>query len=352
MDQRKLRILFVLIFVVMLAIPLAFTEPHRESGAATFQEQLKFAPAKPRGYPNETLLKAAVFAGFVKPTDLASADILPAGCRRELDVVYGRLEERELKLDLYFPAEENSGELRPALLFLHGGGWKGGKKQDVRYYCNHYAARGFVTATAEYRLRDEAPFPAPLQDVQCALRYLHANAERLRIDPERIGIVGHSAGGHLALLAAYAKPEAFPKTGGCDDASSSVRCVVNFYGPVDLAQPFGQHHPLVEGLLGTTWEQNREAFDLASPLYHLDAGDPPTLAFHGTIDSIVPERQARLLQMRLGELGIDHHYDCLPGWPHAMDLAAAVNLRAEYVMDCFFEWQMPPFKRPENPLKN
>lgn len=341
MQKRLLPMISLAIWLSIFASPLP-AEEHTPAMTPRehFLMQLEAAPPMPAGFTHENEQWQAARTGAIADMHLDLRDPLTTGCTRELDVVYGNVDGRELKLDLYFPPEDKSDAMRPALLFLHGGGWKAGDKSIERYYCDRYAARGFVTATAQYRLSDEAHFPAQIQDVRCALRYLHANAEQLKIDPERIGVVGHSAGAHLALLAAYASPDAFPDTGGWDEASAEIRCVVSFYAPTDLTQSFGSYQHLFDAFLGPENKDDPAVQQLASPLYHISSDAPPTLVVHGAIDALIDEAQAFALIDRLCELGLPYYYDRYPGWGHGMHRLVAVNTRSEYVMDCFFEWQL------------
>ena len=144
----------------------------------------------------------------------------------------------------------------PAVLFLHGGAWKGGYRQIYHYYCTKFAEHGFVAATASYRFTGEAPFPAAVEDVKCAVRWLRANAEKRGIDPNKIGVAGGSAGGHLAMMIGYSSdvPELEGK-GGHAETSSRVQAVVDLYGPTDLTDRVCQ----VEGRRDSTFWAARQS---------------------------------------------------------------------------------------------
>lgn len=292
-------------------------------------------PPVPKGYPNELALKAAYTVGWLKLIDAKNVAV-PDSVEERLDVEYGKAGARALHLDLYLP--KNRSGATPAILFLHGGAWKGGKRGDMKYYCVKFAEKGYVTATASYRLTEEAPFPAALHDVKCAVRWLRAQAEPLRIDPVRIAVSGNSAGGHLSMLIGYVDDPALEGDGGNNDVSSQVSCLVNFYGPTDLTTDFAISQDVVVNFMGgKPYTEAPAVYQSASPLFHLTQDDPPTLTFHGTIDSIVPVEQADRLDEKMKELGIPHLYEKYKGWPHTMDLAEPVNQRCVAVMEQFFQ---------------
>ena len=285
-------------------------------------------PPAPPGYSSETAIKAAFLAGLLKTIDVNLP--LPPSVKVEKGVEYGRGGDVALKLDLYQPAAEDAEDAaagRPAVIFVHGGAWQGGNREIYHYYCVKLAEKGYVTATISYRLSGVAPFPAAVQDVKCAVRWLRANAERLHIDPQRIAIAGGSAGGHLSLMAGYVTDEpTLEGDGGHPEVSSRVQAVVNFYGPTDLTTEFARDNGVVVKFLGgESYADQPELYRLASPNSHVTADDPPTLILHGSIDTIVPIDQAELLVAKLKAAGVSCEYDRVEGWPHTMDLEENVN---------------------------
>ncbi|MGE5294112.1 MAG: alpha/beta hydrolase fold domain-containing protein [Solirubrobacterales bacterium] len=293
------------------------------------------APPIPPGYPNEAAVMAAIALRQIKLID-AKDIVLPASVEERLDIEYDVGGQQALKLDLYLP--KGRTKAGPAILFIHGGAWKGGKRADMKFYCVKFAEIGYVTATASYRLTQQAPFPAAVEDVKCAVRWLRANAGTYQVDPNRIAVSGNSAGGHLAMMAGYSDDPSLEGSGGHSNVSSRVCAVVNFYGPTDLTTEYARKQGLVTDFLGgKTFEEAPEVYRLASPLSHLTKDDPPTLIFQGTIDTLVPVAQADALAERLKELGIDCVYERYEGWPHTMDLAEAVNRRCVYQMEEFFK---------------
>ncbi len=229
--------------------------------------------------------------------------------RVERDVVYGTAGETSLHLDLYRPRDESPSPL-PCVVFLHGGGWWTGDKEDPPI--KDMARRGFAVASVEYRLSDTAHFPAALEDSKCAVRFLRANAARYGIDPERIGVMGGSAGGHLALMVAFISsstgsgeaPESFEGTGGNPGVSSAVRCVCAWFPPTDFTLRLDGCKDEVERFLGASLEKDRALHVRASPITHAKKEAPPVLLVHGDHDTDVPFEQSRVLQARLEALGV------------------------------------------------
>jgi acetyl esterase/lipase len=292
-------------------------------------------PPIPQGYADEQAVRAAILLGQIKLVDAMNIS-LPDNVEEVLGIEYGTGGELKLQLDLYLP----KGRIKatPAIIFIHGGAWKSGKRSDMKFYCIKFAEKGYVTATVTYRLMGEACFPAAVHDVKCAVRWLRANAAKYQVDPRRIAVSGNSAGGHLSMMIGYSDDPSLEGSGGNNNLSSRVCAVVNFYGPTDLTTDFAKEQELVEAFIGgKTFDEAPDAFKLASPLFHLTRDDPPTLIFHGTIDSVVPIVQADILAEKLKELGIDYIYERYDGWPHVMDLAEAVNQRCVYQMEQFFK---------------
>ena len=296
-------------------------------------------PPQVEGFESSEALMKAIQSGKVPFVNVNPA--VPEGVVEEKGIEYGRVGDRALELDLFLPKKREKPV--PGLICIHGGGWVGGKRDDYRVYAIRYAEMGYVTATVSYRLSGEAPFPAAVSDAKCAVRWLRANAEKYGVDPEAIGVIGASAGGHLSMMVGYSSdvPE-LEGDGGHEGVGSRVQAVVNFYGPTDMTTEFAREKGVVEKFLGgVTYDEDPRPFEKVSPLHYLTQDDPPTLVFQGTIDSIVPVDQADALDKKLTELGIDHVYDRIEGWEHTMDLAQEVNDRCVYIMDRFLEKHLP-----------
>jgi acetyl esterase/lipase len=247
----------------------------------------------------------------------SSGPSVPEGVKYERDVQHGTGGGLPLLLDIAYPAKGEAP--RACIVVIHGGGWRGGNfKQHVPQILQ-FAERGFVAATIQYRLVPQGRFPAQVEDVKCAVRFLRANSDKYRIDPERIGAVGFSAGAHLSmLLGTMDSKDGLEGEGGHGDQSSKVQAVVGFFGPTDLSQgDFPEEvHDILEGFLGTTREKGPDLFKAASPVTYVDSGDAPLLIYHGTKDRLVPWNQAVLMTDALTKAGVTGRVELLVGADH------------------------------------
>ncbi len=292
-------------------------------------------PPPPEGYPSNHALMVAYALGRLDLNDLEAPHPLPSGVIEKLDTEYGRVGDRPLLLDLFAP--EIMDASAPGVLFIHGGGWTSGDKSDYRIYATYFAEKGYVVGSVGYRLKGEAKYPAAIEDVKCAVRWMRAHSEELNVDPDRIAVIGGSAGGHLAMMVGYSSdvPE-LEGTGGWPETSSAVRAVVDLYGPTDFTTPYARTHTTTTSYIGKSFDEVPELYDQISPMSHLDANDPPTLIFQGTLDDLVPVTQSDRLAAKLESLGVPYWYDRLDGWPHTMDMARLVSDRVEIVVGTFF----------------
>jgi acetyl esterase/lipase len=291
-------------------------------------------PEPPVGYATRPLMALALYAGRADLMEIPE-ERLPAGVTEELDVTYGSVNDRTLKLDVFRRAEEPSPV--PGVIFVHGGAWSGGDKSLYHYYASRIAAEGYVGISVGYRLSGEAPFPAAAQDVHRAVRWVRKHAADYSIDPDRLYLVGGSAGAHLALLAAYAPDHPALKGPGLEDVSGAVSGVMALYGPADLTVLPVRDAPAVKQFLNVPFETDTKRYELASPLTHFDAGDPQTVVVHGTIDAIVPVTQSDRLVEKLKNSGHPYWYDRLDGWPHSLDVARLPNQRVLALLERFLE---------------
>lgn len=221
-----------------------------------------------------------------------SADV-PPHIASQLDVVYSRVGERELHLDIFHP-RGGEGAL-PAVLVVHGGGWLKGDKEKFRPLAIELASRGFLAAAVEYRLGGEAKFPAAIHDCQAAVRYLRNHAGPLRVDPNRIGAVGGSAGGHLVgLLAAAADVPELQGPAEKYEQSSQIQAAIVLAGPLELAKgSVAERSRTVANSnanlwIGKTIDQAPDLYRLASATTHFDKRTPPILFMAGEHDQ--PQR--------------------------------------------------------------
>lgn len=328
----------VLLSLVFVAAPLVHADESSLTGTAL--SELKGTPPEPpAGFATPQEAMTAVVTGKVKL--IHRAPEVPDGVEIVPGVEYGKAGDISLQLDLYRP--KTIAKPVPALVFIHGGAWAGGDRGMYRLYGIDFAKRGYVVASVSYRLSKVAPFPAAVQDVKCAVRYLRANAEKYHIDPEKIAAIGGSAGGHLAMMIGYSSdvPE-FEGESGNSGVSSRVQAVVNLYGPTDLTDPLAHDVKSVINFMGKkTYKDSPEIYKQASPITYVTKDDPPTLILHGTIDEVVQINQADLLVEKLKQAEVPYIYDRLPGWTHAMDVAQVVNDRCQWLMEHFLARYVP-----------
>ena len=275
------------------------------------------------------------------------------------DLPYGLIDGKnqdpptKLLLDLALPASGSAR--RPAILFVHGGGWYMGERTQYHNEIREAASRGYVAATLTYRLAGTTPeqpahqFPAQIEDVKCAIRWLRSQADKYNIDPDLIGIKGSSAGGHLSLLAGVTdQNQRLEGSGGSAGYSSRVQAVVNYYGPTDLSRLHASSvkvAPMLERLLGGTPAGVPNAYQLASPVSHLTPDDPPMLTIHGGRDPLVPVNQAVEFDEKARAAGVPHQLLLLPEQAHGFsgdDRQRALDASFE-----FFDRHLKSDQRPQ-----
>lgn len=264
-------------------------------------------------------MKIALFAVAALLTVAAHAG---EAFRIEKDIAYLAPDRKE-KADLYLPASNPSGARRPAVVIIHGGGWTGGDKGAAREINigTNLALNGYVGLSINYVLAStnkgtaKATWPQNLHDCMTAVRWLRKNAERLQVNPERIGVIGGSAGGHLAaMLAVIGGKDGLDPQGPYGEFSCRVQCAVDLYGPADLS---GRLHLT---MLGRSSEEAPELYRAASPVTYVDKLDTPILIVHGTADKTVDVAQSRLFAAKLKEAGARHELVIVEGAPHTFHL--------------------------------
>ena len=218
----------------------------------------------------------------------------------ERDVIYGRVEGSALLADIAYPAGD---ALRPAIMYVHGGRWRAGSRTGRNsLLVEDWADDGFFAMTIDYRLVGATPAPAPYQDMLCAVRWLHAHAEEYRIDPDRIYLVGNSAGAHMVALAATLGDGPYERVGGWEEARSDVRAVISAAGTYEL-------NTLSWGDLWAPLEGDQSAARrLASPMHQITGEATPILIIHSDDDRSVPVLQAVDLAAALEAAGLRHRF--------------------------------------------
>jgi acetyl esterase/lipase len=254
----------------------------------------------------------------------------------ETGIEFANPDDQHLKLDMARP-KSGDGPF-PAVVCIHGGGFRAGSRQSYDSLCIRLAQEGYVAVTVSYRLAPKYPFPAAIHDVKEAVRWLRGNAKKYNVDPNRIGVMGGSAGGHLAQFLGVTKDvKMFEGSGGHQDQSSRVQCVVNYYGPSDFTKSYGKSVDAAQVLalfLGGDLKQERHKHIVASPLYWVTPRAAPTLCIHGTKDPYVAHEQAVWLVDRLKAADVEAELLTMEGAGHGFRGADAE--KAEKAMLAFF----------------
>jgi acetyl esterase/lipase len=320
-------------------------------GADVFAEEP--APPEPRRPRQETpaeifrrldtnkdgVLSLAEFEKYVREVREAQAGRprprLSEGTRVERNLAYGPYGGRN-RLDLYLPPGAK-GPL-PLIIWIHGGAWLGGSK-DEGNPALPLLGRGYAVASINYRLSQQARFPAQIEDCKAAVRFLRANAKKYGLDPKRFGVWGASAGGHLvALLGTSGGVKELEGDGPNQGVSSRVQAVCDWFGPVDLlkmGEQSGPHSQLRHDapdspesrLLGGPVQERKELARRANPSTYIDKDDPPFLIFHGDHDDLVPVQQSRMLDKALKAAGVESTLVVVSGGGHGPGIGTPENLK-------------------------
>jgi ankyrin repeat protein/fermentation-respiration switch protein FrsA (DUF1100 family) len=237
------------------------------------------------------------------------------------DVEYARVGGSALLLDIHMPQNVTDSDL---VVWVHGGAWRSGSKQDMPL--GALVNAGYTVASVDYRLSTVAPFPAQVHDIKAAIRYLRARAGRYGYRADRIAIAGASAGGHLAALVGTTNgsSELEGTIGDHPEQSSDVHAIVNYYGPTNFTTILSQSTahglavrvPALELLLGGQPDDKLELAELASPVNHVDARDPPLLLIHGDQDVQVPINQSHELFGKYKEFDLPVRFEVVHGGAH------------------------------------
>ncbi len=257
---------------------------------------------------------------FALSAVLSAADA-PAGYRKLPDITFAKVDGQELKLDLYLPEGKQGA---PLVVFVHGGGWSRGNRADMPL--GNMAPEGFAFAGIDYRLSPVARFPAQAHDIKAAIRFLRAKQREYGYDASRVAIAGSSAGAHLAMLVGVTNgnKELEGTVGGNLDQSSDVQAILSYYGASNFltilkqSTPYGLgvRIPALQLLLGGQPEDEEALAKLASPVFHLDANDPPLLLLHGDQDPQMPVNQSLEMYGAYRQMGLDAKFLAVYQAPH------------------------------------
>ncbi|MEP0771629.1 alpha/beta hydrolase [Coleofasciculus sp. FACHB-SPT36] len=261
--------------------------------------------------------------------------INPGESRYTSGIVFSNPDGVPLSMDLYRPPQIGN---YPALIIIYAGAWRSGDPTQNADFSRYMAARGYSVFAIDYRHTPRYRFPAQLDDVRAALAFIHQHAAEYEADPERIAIVGRSAGGHLAMLAAY-EPDALP-----------VKAVVSYYGPVDLSGGYADPprpdpidtRAVLKTFMGGTPATMPDRYRQASPISYVRRSLPPTLLVHGSRDNLV---QLKFIQQMHQRLRADGNISVLleiPWAEHAFDAVfqGLSNQLALYHTERFLDWAL------------
>ena len=263
---------------------------------------------------------AAFLCVAVSPFALAQSPKLAA---THSDIAYSE-EHPAQKLDVYL---SKSDKPLPVMVHIHGGGWRGGSKNSVPNWLTDAVRGGWCSVVSiEYRFTDVAPHPAQVNDCLRAIQFVRLNASKWNVDPQRIGVTGGSAGGHLSLWVALhddAKQES--SSDPVKKLSSRVACAVSFAGPTDwsLLSELEHKHPAYRQLLGYEPGTSADKMDSkakidVSPISFASSDDPPVMQVHGDNDDIVPIQHAQNMNQRLKKLGVLSELVVVAGGNHSV----------------------------------
>jgi acetyl esterase/lipase len=271
-------------------------------------------------------------------------------------IEYANAGGKRLLLDLRVP---DSPGPHPVILYLHSGAWITGDRTGGAAI--RQASRGYAVASIDYRLAPQSTWPAQIEDCKAAVRWLRANAERFNLDPERIGVFGASAGGHLAAMLGTTsdRPEFEGLYLGNPQFSSKVKVVVDMYGPTDLLKieeqklpcglPLNGNDPRLPPslLMGCPIQECKEKTATSNPINYITPDDPPFLILHGLLDCLVPWKQSQILQEALEHGGVPSTFILLPRGEHggsAFDEQEIKQTISDF-LDEHLRGPLPPVRR-------
>ena len=247
----------------------------------------------------------------------------------EQDVPVGRGGDRDLLCDIYRPPAATNKHT--AIIHIHGGGFTGGSKAGART-APQLAALGYTCVSTQYRLASEAKWPAQIQDIKASIRWVRSQAAGLEIEPDRVVVLGYSAGGHLALIAAGSHDQPYYEgEGGNAGLDSSVAACVAFYPPQRYDRPDQGEHALIGD------DNSNAAYDAISPITYVRPGFPPTVLLHGTADSTIPVEASLELYNAMREADVKVELHVIEGVTHIFDRHVEFAEAAARWIDLFLD---------------
>jgi acetyl esterase/lipase len=257
----------------------------------------------------------------------------------EKGVVCGTGGGRELRCDVFTPPAGTANGV--GVLLIHGGAWMQGDRSQLHGYGVFLGRQGYTSVACEYRLSWEAKWPAQLEDVKLALRWMRANSGQLGIDPDKIVVSGNSAGGHLSLmLAATPQIADFDGTGGYADVPAHVAAAVAFYPPTNLGVPAGSDQdPELDAVRIALFGDDRSIARIrgASPISYVRADFPPTLLLTGNADTVVAPDESMRMYRALTGAGARAELHVYEGAPHAFDAVPEFGRQCASIIQLFLD---------------
>ena len=233
----------------------------------------------------------------------------------ERNVVYGVVNGESLYCDVYRPKDTQTNH--PAIVFIHGGGFRGGDKSQFGWHANQVIEQGYVAFSLNYRLAPKDLYPAAIDDCQRAVRWIRAHADKYGVDPDRIGAAGSSAGGHLVSMLGTCDT-LHPADDDLAKFSSKVSCVVNYFGPTDFRPAVNSPRAVatLANFLGKSAQEAPDLYAEASPITHVSKTSAPFLSLHGSSDTSIPIAQSEKLTEALKQAGVEATLLTLDGAGH------------------------------------
>jgi acetyl esterase/lipase len=241
--------------------------------------------------------------------------VVPAGFTSQLNVVYTKVNDWDGRMDLYLPP--TNGVPTPVIINIHGGGWNHGAKEEQGGFTPYFKA-GFAVANMEYRLTSQATAPAAIEDTRCVLIYLIKNAKALHIDPNKIIIMGGSAGGHLALMGGLLQNNHIFDTNCTGVENINVAAIIDKYGIADVND--WAYGPYIKSKSATNWlgakKNDQDFIKSVSPINWVKPTSPPVFIVHGDADPTVPYQESVALHEALVKAGVKTDFITIPGGLH------------------------------------
>jgi len=258
---------------------------------------------------------ALIYLSFLA-TGAANASSVLKGLHENIPM--GKIDDVELSINIAFP-DKVSSKPRPVVILIHGGGFISGDKSKKNAQIQKLSTLGFVSASAMYRLSPDYRFPAAIEDIKLAVRFLKANADKYHIDPERIIVSGSSAGSYLAVMVGVTgNSNAFSNHGLYTDFNSAVRAVTAQSAPIaDFTHAQYIERPTVKRLIPLSYTDKKTMLAAMSPITYLDANDPPFFLSHGDKDPVIPVSMSREFVKELEKINHSFEYHEVKGGTHS-----------------------------------